>query len=170
MNDAPRISQLRLIYRLSLIRIRREASRYTLGFFWWFADPLINTAILYVIMTKVFATRTENMALFLLTGLLIFRFLQTSITGACTSLQPALRLSQRLYVAKHPFVIRDVISQFFKYAIGSVVLLGRNIYCGQVCPFQYVQRGLNKVSGVNLAVRPGVQRSARMVVGCVVIK
>ena len=48
---------------------------------------------------------------------------------------------------------------------GSVVFLGRNIYCGQVCPFQYVQRGLNKVSGVNLAVRPGVQRSARMVVG-----
>ncbi len=48
---------------------------------------------------------------------------------------------------------------------GSVILLGRNIYCGQVCPFQYVQRGLNKVSGVNLAVRPGVQKSARQVVG-----
>ncbi len=48
---------------------------------------------------------------------------------------------------------------------GSVIILGRNIYCGQVCPFQYVQRGLNKVSGVNLAVRPGVQKSARQVVG-----
>ena len=49
--------------------------------------------------------------------------------------------------------------------IGSVLVLGRNIYCAQVCPFQYVQRGLNKISGVNLAVRPGVQKSARMVVG-----
>ena len=49
-------------------------------------------------------------------------------------------------------------------ALGSVALLGRNIYCGQVCPFQYMQRGLNKISGINLAVRPGVQRSARMVV------
>ncbi len=49
-------------------------------------------------------------------------------------------------------------------ALGSVVILGRNVYCGQVCPFQYVQRGLNKVSGINLAVRPGVQRSARTVV------
>ncbi len=48
---------------------------------------------------------------------------------------------------------------------GSVILLGRNIYCGQVCPFQYVQRGLNMISGVNLAVRPGVQKSARQVVG-----
>ncbi len=48
--------------------------------------------------------------------------------------------------------------------LGSVVLLGRNIYCGQVCPFQYVERALNKVSGINLAVRPGVQKSARIVV------
>ncbi len=48
--------------------------------------------------------------------------------------------------------------------LGSVVLLGRNIYCAQVCPFQYVERALNKISGINLAVRPGVQKSARTVV------
>jgi Na+-translocating ferredoxin:NAD+ oxidoreductase RnfG subunit len=48
---------------------------------------------------------------------------------------------------------------------GTVLILGRNIYCGQVCPFQYVQRGLNKISGINLAVKPGVQRASRTVVG-----
>ena len=48
---------------------------------------------------------------------------------------------------------------------GSVLLLGKNIYCAQVCPFQYVERGLNKISGVNLAVRPGMQKKARTVVG-----
>ena len=46
----------------------------------------------------------------------------------------------------------------------SVVLLGRNIYCAQVCPFQYVERALNKISGINLAVRPGMQKAARTVV------
>ena len=48
---------------------------------------------------------------------------------------------------------------------GSVLFLGKNIYCSQVCPFQYVERGLNKISGVNLAVRPGLQKAARTVVG-----
>jgi len=48
---------------------------------------------------------------------------------------------------------------------GSVLVLGKNVYCGHVCPFQYVERGLNKISGVNLAVRPGMQKSARLVVG-----
>jgi hypothetical protein len=50
-------------------------------------------------------------------------------------------------------------------ALGSVLILAKNIYCGQVCPFQYVQRGLNKISGINLAVRPGMQKSSRTVVG-----
>ncbi len=50
-------------------------------------------------------------------------------------------------------------------SIGSVVILGRNIYCGQVCPFQYIERGLNKISGINLAVRPAVQKASRTVVG-----
>ncbi len=49
-------------------------------------------------------------------------------------------------------------------ALGAVLLLGRNIYCAQVCPFQYIERGLNKISGVNLAIRPSFQRSARTVV------
>ena len=49
--------------------------------------------------------------------------------------------------------------------LGSVLILGKNIYCGQVCPFQYVQRGLNKISGINLAVRPSVQKASRTVVG-----
>ena len=49
--------------------------------------------------------------------------------------------------------------------LGSLLILGKNIYCGRVCPFQYVERGLNKISGINLAVRPGVQKSSRTVVG-----
>ena len=49
--------------------------------------------------------------------------------------------------------------------LGSLLILGKNIYCGNICPFQYVERVLNKVSGINLAVRPGVQKSARTVVG-----
>ncbi|MGD8500873.1 MAG: FMN-binding protein [Phycisphaerales bacterium] len=50
-------------------------------------------------------------------------------------------------------------------ALGSVLILGKNIYCANVCPFQYVERGLNKISGINLAVKRGVQKSARTVVG-----
>ena len=50
--------------------------------------------------------------------------------------------------------------------LGAVLFLGKNIYCAQVCPFQYVERALNQISGINLAVRPGMQKAARTVVRC----
>jgi Na+-translocating ferredoxin:NAD+ oxidoreductase RnfG subunit len=46
-------------------------------------------------------------------------------------------------------------------AIGTVVVLGRNIYCHQICPFKVVQDILQKISGVGLRIRPSVQRKAR---------
>ena len=47
---------------------------------------------------------------------------------------------------------------------GSVLLLGRNIYCQHICPFNVVTHLLQKVSGVRLKIRPNVQRKARALI------
>jgi Na+-translocating ferredoxin:NAD+ oxidoreductase RnfG subunit len=49
-------------------------------------------------------------------------------------------------------------------ALGSVIFLGRNIYCHQICPFNHVQALLQKVSGVKLRIKPAVQRQARTLI------
>jgi Na+-translocating ferredoxin:NAD+ oxidoreductase RnfG subunit len=49
-------------------------------------------------------------------------------------------------------------------ALGSVVILGRNIYCHQICPFKVVQDLLQKISGVKLRIKPAVQRQARTLI------
>jgi len=46
-------------------------------------------------------------------------------------------------------------------ALGSVIILGRNIYCHQICPFKVVQDLLQKLSGVKLRIKPEVQRKSR---------
>jgi len=48
--------------------------------------------------------------------------------------------------------------------IGSVVILGRNIYCQQICPFKVVQDLLQKFSGVQLRIKPKIQRQARTLI------
>ena len=48
--------------------------------------------------------------------------------------------------------------------IGSVVILGRNIYCHQICPFKVVQDLLQKLSGIKLRIKPEVQRKSRMLI------
>jgi Na+-translocating ferredoxin:NAD+ oxidoreductase RnfG subunit len=49
-------------------------------------------------------------------------------------------------------------------ALGSVIFLGRNIYCHQICPFKHVQDLLQKISGVKLRIKPAVQRQARTLI------
>ena len=49
-------------------------------------------------------------------------------------------------------------------ALGSVIVLGRNIYCHQICPFKVVQDLLQKISGVKLRIKPEVQRKSRALI------
>ncbi|MFC1665135.1 4Fe-4S binding protein [Pseudomonadota bacterium] len=45
---------------------------------------------------------------------------------------------------------------------GSVIFVGRNIYCHQICPFKVVQDLIQKASGIKLRIKPEVQRNARV--------
>lgn len=125
------VDRLRYIYYLTAIRIQNEIKNYSLGFFWWFLDPLINTAILYLVTAVVLNVRNEDMALYILIGLLVFRFLQSAITGGSGSLRPAFRLSDRIYLPKYVFVVSDVVAQAFKFLIGTVVIIALLWYLGR---------------------------------------
>jgi len=48
--------------------------------------------------------------------------------------------------------------------LGSVVILGRNIYCRHLCPFMVVQDLLQKVSGVRLRIRSELQKKAQTLI------
>lgn len=48
--------------------------------------------------------------------------------------------------------------------LGSVVIVGRNIYCHQICPFLVVQDLAQKISGIKLRIKPQVQRRSRTVI------
>lgn len=47
---------------------------------------------------------------------------------------------------------------------GSVIVLGRNVYCHYICPFRVVTDLLSSISGIRLKIKPGVQRKARMLI------
>lgn len=48
--------------------------------------------------------------------------------------------------------------------LGSIVFLGRNIYCHQICPFMVVQDLLQKLSGVKFRIKPEIQRKSRTLI------
>jgi Na+-translocating ferredoxin:NAD+ oxidoreductase RnfG subunit len=48
--------------------------------------------------------------------------------------------------------------------LGSIFILGRNIYCHQICPFMVVQDLLQKLSGVKFRIKPEIQRKSRTLI------
>lgn len=48
--------------------------------------------------------------------------------------------------------------------IAGILLLGKNFYCGYMCPFDVVQGLLQKISGIKLAIKPSLMKSARRVI------
>ena len=48
--------------------------------------------------------------------------------------------------------------------LGSIVFLGRNIYCQQICPFMVVQDLAQKISGVKLKIDSRFQKRARTLI------
>lgn len=47
---------------------------------------------------------------------------------------------------------------------GSVIVLGRNVYCQYICPFKVVTDLLSSISGIRLKIRPSLQRKARLLI------
>ncbi|USD38726.1 FMN-binding protein [Ferrimonas sp. SCSIO 43195] len=45
--------------------------------------------------------------------------------------------------------------------LGAILLLGRNLYCSQLCPFHQIQKWLQRISGLNLALHPALKRRAK---------
>jgi uncharacterized protein with FMN-binding domain len=48
--------------------------------------------------------------------------------------------------------------------LGSIVFLGRNIYCQQICPFMVVQDLAQKVSGIKMKIDSRFQKRARSLI------
>lgn len=46
--------------------------------------------------------------------------------------------------------------------LGSILFLGRNVYCSQLCPFRQFQRWLNRLSGLNLQLYPWIKQHLKL--------
>lgn len=114
---------LKFCWTISILKLNEEISRYNLVFLWWFIDPLINTAVLYVIMVPILGLRDDETAIFLLSGLIIWRLTISCLQGATNSIRSNHSLSLKIYIHKAAFVIRDVTSEMLKFMIAILVLL-----------------------------------------------
>ncbi|PSW06553.1 FMN-binding protein [Photobacterium lipolyticum] len=47
-------------------------------------------------------------------------------------------------------------------SLGSILFLGRNVYCTKLCPFHQIQRWLHQLSGLNLQLYPWLKQRMKL--------
>lgn len=94
-----------LVQRDLTVRYKRSA----LGFLWTMLNPLLTMIVLTIVFSLFFRIGSENFAVYLLSGLLLWNFFAQSTTQAINNLLWAGGLVNKIYLPKPLFVVSALI-------------------------------------------------------------
>jgi lipopolysaccharide transport system permease protein len=112
-----------LLYHTVRARLANELRLYYLHFVWWFAEPLLDMAIYYVVFAILLKQGTENYVPFLLIGIVFWAWFNRSLQNGSLSILHAKDLMAQMNLPKAFFPIATVCQDFVKQVFVMAVLL-----------------------------------------------
>ena len=110
-----------IIFR-TMASLKAEAQKTYVGYLWWFLEPLINTAIYFVIFSRLMG-RKEDFLAFLMVGTVTWQWLQTTVLISSQSVIQKAFLLQNVYLPKYIFPAVTLLSSSFKFIFLFLALL-----------------------------------------------
>ena len=146
-----------LLYFLTLRDVKVRYKQTAIGVLWAILQPVLTTAIFTVIFSQF--ARFESLQipypLFALSGLLLWLFVNTSITTASNSLVGNVNLVTKIYFPRLIVPIAATLSGLIDLALGFLILVGLMIYYGVPLSWQIVLAPVFIVLGILLAMSFG---------------
>ena len=99
---------LTMILTVSNLKIRYKNS--VLGFLWSLLNPLLLMIVMLVVFTKLMRFNTANYSLFLLSGLIFWRFFASSTSQSLSSIVNRANLIRKIYFPREILVFSHVLS------------------------------------------------------------
>lgn len=93
-----------------------------LGYFWWLLDPLLNVVVYYFLVGIVLGRGGKNFPVFLVIGLVVFRWFRTTVSGSSKSISGKSSIITQVYMPKAIFPIGDSITQLINFFFGLVII------------------------------------------------
>ena len=112
-----------LIMQKARAGLRAEASRGYLGVLWWVLEPVMYMSVLYVAFAHLLNRGDENFVIFLLTGLIVWKWFHATINTGANSLMVHAGLMNQIYVPKIVFPLTNVTVNTFKFLVILSLLL-----------------------------------------------
>lgn len=111
-----------VIYR-AIAELRSEASRTYAGYLWWIIQPLLMFGVYFLAFNFVIQNRTENFAIFLFTGIVLWQWFSVSILRCSGSLIAAKPLMQQVNLHKSVFPFSIIMVNTIKFGITFAILV-----------------------------------------------
>ncbi|MFD1334579.1 ABC transporter permease [Oceanobacillus iheyensis] len=111
-----------LLYYLIKSGLKAEHRNSYLGYFWWLLDPLLNVLVYYFLVVIILDRGGDNYALFLVVGLVAWRWVSTSINSSSKSILRYSSIINQVSLPKSLFPISFTLTQLFNFAFGLIVI------------------------------------------------
>ncbi len=114
--------------RRSLVRVlasRELKSTYEMnavGFAWWILEPLSLTLVYVVLVSFILKAAEPAFPLYVLTALLPFKWMTSSLTGAMAVVRSNTNLIQDLYFPRALLPIAEVVTSLAHFAVGLLIV------------------------------------------------
>jgi ABC-type polysaccharide/polyol phosphate export permease len=112
-----------LMKYLVVSALKAQHKNSFLGFFWWLLDPLLQIFIYFFVVVIIFQrAKGPEYGIYLAIGLIVWRWLSSSITTAVRSISSQSSIITQVYLPKATFPICTVMSQMVNFGFGMVVI------------------------------------------------
>ena len=112
-----------LILYLVTSGLKAQHRNTFLGYFWWLLDPLLGALIYYFIVVVVFRRGGNDYAMYLLVGIIAWRWFSSTVTAAASSIAAQAGIITQVYLPKAVFPLGATLTQLINFGFGLVVLI-----------------------------------------------
>jgi lipopolysaccharide transport system permease protein len=116
------------ILTISNLRVKYQSS--ILGFAWSLINPLLMMLILYAVFSNAFSIKDSRYALYILTGIVTYRFFQISTNQGLMSIVSKPGLVNKVYIPRQILVFSNVLSNTISSFLEFFVLFALLIVFG----------------------------------------
>jgi lipopolysaccharide transport system permease protein len=115
---------LEITFFKAYAELRAEAARSYLGFIWWFMEPLIYLTVFYLVFEVGFRRGGEGFVSFLLCGLIVWKWLDSSVKLGSLALGKDFGLIQQVYFPKFLLPTVSIVIASIKFSVILLLYLG----------------------------------------------
>jgi lipopolysaccharide transport system permease protein len=119
---APLYRYFHIVLYKTYANLKAENDKTYLGCIWWIIEPILNTAVFYVIFVYILKNRGPDFVVFLYVGMVVYGWFANGLTAAANSIVAHAALMQQIWLPKPLFLFISVSNISWKFCFSLVAL------------------------------------------------